>query len=1141
MANNNRCWIIVIMLYLWIILISLMLCINYVSAFEFDNKKEFNSADRSIIIKNTFLNLFDLDEVAKITPLTPHNVEVIRGKDRLVAEFEVENYLPYTEKVWDNMDFYNINFGNKKISRNFKIKILNGIDKTLIPQLKTECLNISAYLNNGTEISECKQVFEKNLIVENKIWKEIDYNEPLQKGKIHIGIFTDVEAEDYVEFVPTWFGVSMSEYSTWTEGLTNGLVAYYNFTDGVEQINRIYNFTTVVGSPSYLADGNEHCLIGGCYNSSTGKGIGVNTQFDAMNLSKYPKTLNIWFKPRSSTGANILISGRDYLETRYRLSIFEHSGKDNLTQVEFLSTGETIIDTQTITKNIWNMITVTINETRGSAIYLNGNLAGTGISSITKVYGNMNIGVDFQGSGAEFEAYVDELASWNRTLTTSEIQQLYNNGFGVAINFTHPDMLISLVNYPNQTGYNLIPQTILFNSTATTTYGNFTNATLYIWNASGIYNLTYSGIIGIPVRVSQNISATINSNGNYIWNIYYCALNFSLDTYCRFAISNNTFYIDSTAPIIAITHPTNTTVKRNIANMNVTFSVQTATSNLSSCWYNNDGGTNKYIANCNSSINSLTSYDLYNLTGNGRKNLFFYANNTLNTVSSVHVSYYLYNYSHYANKSSLGEGDEITFTLELNGTNITAEFPYTNATIKINNVNYAPDTAILTDQNIIVFTKRLVIPVGYGNTTGNIKYYNWTYNIKNSSTVLDSQTTDTKSFTTYNVSITDCAIVSGRIIINLSLKDEEDFTYLNVVSPNTTTIELNLKIISLFNSDIVWEFSKKWINNQSVAVCVPNELLNSSTYRTDFTVGYDGTDHVREFYYLENGIIGHLSLFQINLYDLLTADSTSFLITFINENGIRDSDVIIHILRKYIGLGQFIEVERSKNDENGRTIAHLVEEDVIYKINISKYNSQIYLSNEFTAKCLETPCSVTISAEPIIKDFPIDYDNLPTGSFSISVNKTTRMVTLNFNLNESATMNLTIFTANNVDLNAIASGSLTASSGNFNVFVPYVYGNVTYYAVIYKDGEFVARRVIDLNEDASDYFGTTGLFIAFFSILVLILIGATHGEFVILWIIVGFVLIGVSAVVNLSWYALTTFIAMALILLIKLATRRSQL
>ena len=66
--------------------------ISSVTSYEFDNLKTYDDTTKTVTITNSFLKLFDLDEVATIKLVSDLNVLVIAGEDRKVAEIEINNF-----------------------------------------------------------------------------------------------------------------------------------------------------------------------------------------------------------------------------------------------------------------------------------------------------------------------------------------------------------------------------------------------------------------------------------------------------------------------------------------------------------------------------------------------------------------------------------------------------------------------------------------------------------------------------------------------------------------------------------------------------------------------------------------------------------------------------------------------------------------------------------------------------------------------------------------------------------------------------------------------------------------------------------------------------------------------------------------
>lgn len=733
----------------------------------------------------------------------------------------------------------------------------------------------------------------------------------------------------------------------------------------------------------------------------------------------------------------------------------------------------------------------------------------------------VNIGGDYlEGDGSLGSVIFDELAVWNRSLSTSEVLDLFNNGTGlfytasiipgVTVNQTSPATAF-VTNVTNMT----------FNGTLLGIGGTtLQNATIRIYNSvSGA--LLYSNtqlLSGTQANVSWNRNMT-EGEGAYQWDLSGRGNANELGY-----AGNRTFFIDFTPPVVTFNSPANNaTYVTTSFPFNVTINVTSQDANPGSCWFTtSDSGTQiPYTCNATTNATFLTE---------GAKTIFASANDSLGATSTAsrNITIYYYNYSHTESVDPVAEGGTSTFTLYVNMTNI----PGATATFRYNNTNFAPSTQVNT-QNSSTFTYVLNVPVGYGNSSGVTQYYNWTFNITG---IASDITTNTQTQTVYSPGLSDCS-AGGTQILNFTHRDEATKAIVNYSAGNNLQLDLTLR--SLIDNSISFHYNSTETNSPDIVVCVSNGVLNSTSYKLDLTGSYAGTGYVQEFFYIDNGTINLATSPQrYNWFDLDTDDSTTFLFTFLDENGIEVPGVIVEVLRYYIGEGQFLEVERAKEDNNGETHMHLVEEDVIYKFNITQQGAFVFLSDQYNAKCLSSPCSITLSAEPEDDPFPTVYNNLPEGSYRITADKDTRQVTLFFNLNQTGTMNLTVWTNDNNEVEPTVSGSTTASSGQVTVTVPLQYGNATYSAVVYMNDDFVASRVVDLTEDANDYFGTLGLFLGALAVLCLALIGASHGEWVIVWTVLGMITVSILFLVDLEWYALLTFIAGASIFLIKLVSRR---
>ena len=141
---------------------------------------------------------------------TPNGITVILPVGyQKVAEFEVELFDDTYTDAFDKIEFYN-NLDNKLIERQFDYKYW-GQEEIDVNDWKEVC---EGKFINGTEICNLKIVGTKK----ETVWNWINFDtKNLIKGKITIGIFTEVYMGDNVEWIPTLFGKEINEWASFVQ------------------------------------------------------------------------------------------------------------------------------------------------------------------------------------------------------------------------------------------------------------------------------------------------------------------------------------------------------------------------------------------------------------------------------------------------------------------------------------------------------------------------------------------------------------------------------------------------------------------------------------------------------------------------------------------------------------------------------------------------------------------------------------------------------------------------------------------------------------------------------------------------------------------------------------------------------------
>lgn len=309
---------------------------------------------------------------------------------------------------------------------------------------------------------------------------------------------------------------------------TNGTVARYGFDEGSGNkiVDSAYSLHNATGNASATYVRGKIGTYAGMFN---GRSTAYNTS-DANDLDltgNFSMQAWIYWNGTGNGGGAIVAKNPSSGGSNYLFQVNQSDG------VEFRWFGNTnwqIVGSRPITRNRWYYVVGTWNGTT-QAIFLDGVLNATSIPAELPLanIGNLSIGRSNDlGYDSIFNGTLDDIAIWNRSLSNSEILELYN--FGVN--------LVTL----NLPANNTIVSSLIFNTTISPQFGSATNATLYLWNASNsLVNKTVNLISGnVQNQTIFNLTSQGLPIGNYIWNVYGCEAN-SSTTNCTFQQSNFSF------------------------------------------------------------------------------------------------------------------------------------------------------------------------------------------------------------------------------------------------------------------------------------------------------------------------------------------------------------------------------------------------------------------------------------------------------------------------------------------------------------------------------------------------------------------------------------------------------------------------
>lgn len=1129
---------------LFVLIFLMIILTGVVSSTEWDNVKSYNEETKTI----TVTNLLGLGGViARIQLESPLNYKVPRGEEILVAWYNLENIEDYDGlKVFDIIETLDLRRGNSPIQKNivFKKKKINTIE---IPIYDTTCIGNGEFNINGTEIEECIITQTGTIEKEVEEWEGFNQGNLLDSGNYTIGLFTEVEKNEKVEWIPTMYGIEITEWAVWTEDLNVDLLSFWTLNELSGELKDSLGLHN--GTASAGADYGETGII----NNAMGF-VGV----DYINISNYTEdasyqgiedfTISLWFKPNSLGENQAIFSHRtvgqggatypfDLLSTtQLDFAICTGGANDNIATV-----GRTFVGQ-------WNHITLTYDKSVGNfTIWHNGtSYANSKLRSADSPLTNMDTADWYIGTSGYSPhtrgstSLMDEIGIWTRILTKSEIDDLYNDGAGIS--YSDEISINNFFGYLISPKDNTISALQMINFSANQTgIGNInnTNATLMVWNSSHylVNETSINFALNNGTIFGEWNDTYIPVNGSYVWNVWQCGSN--LTTFCNYTYNGNfSIEVGSTPPTLLLNEDVSDLfVEVTSFPQNATINYTATDGNLDTCFvFSSDDDTNITFT-CNELQNISFS------TG-GTKTIFYGANDSYNSITINSTSFDIGTYNASVDLNYTVEGTNSIFNLTINKTGIGLET--LNATLIYNNTLFYYDTLSVVSDDFINFGRTITIPEGTGNTTGNLIDWEWNFTTSDSG----NSTTAIQQQTVYVIGIDDCSVY-GEIILNMTHYDEGDRTFINTTAGSS--IEIDLEIISKENSSLNWSYNNEWINNQSVSICIPSGILNTTDYQIDFVTEYSATDHVTEFYYLDNGTLDNSSTFNsftnktINLYSLLTTDSTSFLFNFFDEDGLPIEGSLAHVFRQYIGDGIFEEVERSKQDENGDTILHLVEEDVIYYFQVSLDSQWIYTSSTYTALCQAVPCTIQLEESGGFQEFePTDeWDLIDGGYYSITSSSSTRIINMTYNLENPAKMNLTVYAlVSDGSYSPVGSEAKTSTTGSVSVLVPTISGNTTFFATVYQGDIFKKSQYIDFEEDAGLYFGNTlSLFLGALMILTFGLIAVTEGVGVIIFLILGMLIATALGLVDYratAGYSTLIYLILAGGIIIWKLTRRNR-
>lgn len=1111
--------------------------LSFVSAADWDNKLTYSNKDLTVNFSNSFLGIFETSGIGSIELKSHKSVKEIKrvgaGKDKAVMYYET-NFKELYENGLGEVLFINMRTGEEIEKEYYFAELV----KEQIPKYESICNELIS--SNGSKYSECSEV--QNGFKQVEVWKRLD-NKIIPKGKTTIGLITDVKTNDYIDAIWEVVGKEVSKHAAWTADLNTDIYLYFKFDETATTIDSVAGLNTSTTASNVTGKiGNAYQYSGSI--TGTGGYKPYTASINEGSINFWIKTTDVLFQSFLQDGAGVSNNVDTAIGVGGNIGTGGSApfcGSGNLC----LSINRIVTVTtsaSSINDNSWHMITITVDGTT-HRMYIDGlNVDNT--TTGDNIFGGQNGDFGFFMGDASFIGTLDEFGFWNRSLTSLEVTQLWNEGTGITFTniFSPIPILDSPVDFFNTTN----PQ-INFNGIISGT--NPINVSLLIDDS---YNETNtSGLLG------NYLFTKILSEGEHTWNYEACSVDICTNGTERTLTIN-------TKPNINLTSPLD---NANTTDVTVSFLSEVTTPNLNldnvSLYINGilsqtnssgiEGNYNFSETFIEQNLNwSIEACNLGGCTLSEERNLIIHL-----TSPTINITNPIGNFDYFL----LGDSIDLNWTVEEPGTNlsehiINCSYDYNGSTtyLSINdcvNVNSTTFIYVL-DKNSLTFNMTDIFQLkSFDTTTWNYKIieltqtfnnettegamenyeadiiiksglsisgaaviYNGTTYVGSSSTAGEITTllmenlqvptvsTDTnfsffwtivlsdssiinlstKNQTVFNLALDDCSSFSN-IIFNFTSKDEELQTQLP-----TTTKEI---AINVFSSDRVTEafnLSAEY-NSNPTGICLNRNLSEGISYSLDSIIRYEAPGYANEYYNIVNfNLSSDTTEQKIDLFNINLSDSTEFQLTFKGSDFLPVEDALVFVERQYIAENTFKTVELPKTDSNGQTVLHLVRNDIIYNIIVMKDEEVLGRFTNLIAFCDDFSigdCKIILNAIGEESSM-FDYNEQIGILFNTAplFNETTNIVSFDFVSVDgtSKTVTLDVERRDIFGNTSVCSNILVSTSGTVSCNVGNI-SDTTLITGITVDGEEWIIAPVQIDSQA---YGSIGYVVSFFLTLILV-------------------------------------------------------
>jgi hypothetical protein len=437
------------------------------------------------------------------------------------------------------------------------------------------------------------------------------------------------EANQDVDFIPVVDSTDFTYWAVWLSSFNTNLISYYNFNEQsgavlTDVVKSVYNGTIVAGTGGVW---NATGFYNGAYQFG-----GVDTRVYFQNSSILENQSNMswsmWVYPTlagCSSGYDSLLNLGNiaigqlgdirFVSTTCQLSAFDNTNAD-------------CPSTQNLIPNYWNHVVMTMSGGT-KTLYVNGTSVCTEAGAWPDTQYGTKLG--HSNTNGKFKGKIDDFAIFNKSLSASEVSDLWANGAGMTYTLSNsiPTVTVAL-NSPSD-GINNSNRNITFNwSVNPSSNTNVSNSTLKIWDsANGVTDYLNDSFAGTDILRNYTYSVTALTDDVYKWSVQSCYVNNSGSANNCTIGTNRTFTVDGTGPSVVAT---------NISSISSTsfparsyWYANISDSHIGACWYHtSDSATNVSIS-CYTNISSRINT---NWTTYGAKWINVFGNDTFGNIGN---------------------------------------------------------------------------------------------------------------------------------------------------------------------------------------------------------------------------------------------------------------------------------------------------------------------------------------------------------------------------------------------------------------------------------------------------------------------------------------------------------------------------